>query len=62
MINRLNNIALRKVKFKPYGYGNMYMDKDLIKDQLYELMDQYNERKINHTDFYFALLDNIRPF
>ena len=32
----------------------MYMKKDL--QELYELIDQYHERKINHTDFYFALL------
>ena len=37
----------------------MYMKKDLL--ELYELIDQYHERKINHTDFYFALLDNINP-
>ena len=32
----------------------MYMKKDLL--ELYELIDQYHERKINHTDFHFALL------
>ena len=37
----------------------MYMDKDLIEDKLYELIDQFNERKINHRNFYFALHDNI---
>ena len=34
------------------------MDKDLIEDKLYELTDQLNERKINHRDFYFTLLQN----
>ena len=25
-------------------------------------MNQFNERLINHWDFYFALLENIYPF
>ena len=40
----------------------MYMDKDLIEDKLYELIDQFNERKINHKDFYFALHANIHVY
>ena len=40
----------------------MYMDKDLMEDNLYELIDQFNERRINHRDFYFAFLSNIHPF
>ena len=40
----------------------MYMDKDLIEDKLYQLIDQFSERKINHSDFYFVLLDDIHPF
>ena len=38
------------------------MDKDLIEDKLYELKDQFNERKINHKAYYFALLNNTCPF
>ena len=30
----------------------MYIDKDLIEDKLYQLIDQFNERKINRRDFY----------
>ena len=30
------------------------MDKYLIEDKLYESIDQFNERKIDHKDFYFA--------
>ena len=37
------------------------MSKDLIEDKLYQLIDQFNERKINHRDFSFALPDNIHP-
>ena len=40
----------------------MSMDNDLIEDKPYELIDQFNERKINHRDFYFALLDDIHSF
>ena len=57
-----NNITLRKVNVKPNGYDKMYMDKYLIEDKLYQLIDEFNERKINETDFYFVLLDNTCPF
>ena len=40
----------------------MYMDKDLIEDKLYQLIDQFNGRKINHINFYFEFLNNIHPF
>ena len=30
-----NNITLRKVNAKYYGFDKMYMDKDLIGDKLY---------------------------
>ena len=38
------------------------MDKDLIEDKLHELIDQFNERKISHRSFYFALFDNAHSF
>ena len=38
------------------------MDKNLIEDELYQLADQLNERKINHRNFHFALLNSIPPF
>ena len=62
IITGLNNITLRKVNVKPYGYDTMYMDKALIEDKVYQLIDQLHERKLIHKDFYFALLDNIHPF
>ena len=55
----LNNITLRKVNAKSYGYDKMYIDKDLIEDKLYEWIYQFSGRKLNHRAFYFALLDNI---
>ena len=36
VITSLNNIALRKVNVKPYGFDKMYMDKDLIEHKLYQ--------------------------
>ena len=38
------------------------MNKDLIEDKLYHLLDKFSKRKINHRDFYFVLLDNRHPF
>ena len=55
IITGLNNITLRKVNLKLCGYNEMYMDKDLIEDKLYQLdqnkLDQFNEGKINYIDF-----------
>ena len=62
IITGLNNITLRQVNVKPYGCDKIYMDKDLIENKLYQLLDQFSVRKNNHRDFYFALLDNIHPF
>ena len=35
----------------------MFMDQELIEDKLYQIIDQFNERKI-HLEFYFSLLLN----
>ena len=32
----------------------MYMDKDMLEDKQYKVIDQFNERKIIHSDFYFT--------
>ena len=34
IITGSNNITLRKVNNKPYGYDKMYMDTDLMEDEL----------------------------
>ena len=34
IITGSNNITLRKVHVKPHGYDILYMDKDLIEDEL----------------------------
>lgn len=38
------------------------MDIDLIEDEMYELIDQFSETKINQKDFCLALLENIHSF
>ena len=62
VITDLNNSTLRMVNNKPFGYDKMYMEEYLVEDKLYLLIDQFNENKINHKTFYYALLDNIHPF
>ena len=62
MITSLNGISLRKVNVKLYGYDKMCIDKDLIDDNLYQLIDKFNERKVNHRDFYFVLPESVHPF
>ena len=57
-----NNITLRKVNVKPYGFGKIYMDKELIEDKLYKIIDQFNERKITSAKFYSILLNKIYTF
>ena len=56
-----NNITLRKVNVKPYGFNKMYMNKELIDDKLYQLIiDQFNERKVTSTKFRSVLLNKIK--
>ena len=62
IITGSNNITLRKVNVKPYGFDKMYMDKDLIEDMHYQIIDQFNEKKITSTKFCSILLNKIHPF
>ena len=47
-----NNITFRKVDVKLNRFDKMYMDTELIEDKLYQILDQFNERKITSTKFY----------
>ena len=38
------------------------MDKELIEDKLYQLIDQFNERSITSAEFYSMLLHKTDPF
>ena len=60
IITGSNNIILRKVNVKPYGFDKMYMDKKVIKNKLNQILDQFNERKITTAKFYSIL--KIYPF
>ena len=51
IITGSNNITLRKVNVKPYGFDKMYMDKDLMEDNLYQTTDQLNAREITPIKF-----------
>ena len=62
IITGSNKITPRKVNVKPYRCDTMYMDKDLIVDKLYHLINSFHKRKINHRDFRFALLGNMHQF
>ena len=62
MITGSNNITLRKVNLKPCGFYKMYMDKYLIYDKLYQIIDQLNQRMITSTKFYSILLNKIHSF
>ena len=62
IITGSNNITLRKVNVKPYGLDKIYMDKVLIENKFYQLVDQIHERKITSTKFYSILLNKIHTF
>ena len=38
------NITLRKVIVKPDGFDKVYMDKEVIEDKVYQIIDQFNEK------------------
>ena len=59
IITGSNKITLRKVNVKSYGFDKMYMDKELIEDKLYQIIDQFNERKITSTKSYSILLNKM---
>ena len=57
-------VTLRKVIVKPYliKFDKMYMDKELIEEQLCQTIDQFHERKTTSAKFYSILLNKIHPF
>ena len=44
IITSSNNITSRKVNVKLYGFDKICMDKELIEDKFYQIIDQFNER------------------
>ena len=53
---------MRKVNVNSYGFDKMYLGKDLIEDDLYEIIHQFSERKITSVKVYSILLNEIHPF
>ena len=62
IVTASNNITLSKVYRKPYGFTKTYMDKELIRDKLYQIINQFNERKITYIRFYSIFLHKTHPF
>ena len=62
IITGSNNITLRKVNARSYRFDKNYMDKDLIKDKLYQIINEFDESKITPVKFYLILLNEIHPF
>ena len=64
----LNNIItdskylfLRDVNVKPAGFDKMYLDETLIEPALYQLVDDFNARKVTQDQFCNIFLDLIHP-
>ena len=57
-----DNVTLRKVNVKSYGFDEIYMDKDLIEDKLYQIIDPLNKRIITPLRFHSILIIEIHPF
>ena len=62
IITDSQNITLRDINVKQGGYDKTYMDKFLIKRALYQLVDEFNDRKLTHKYFCNILLNLIHPF
>ena len=62
IITDSQNLLLRDVNVKPAGFDKMYLDKSLIELALYQLVDEFNERKVTHYQFCNIFLDLIHPF
>ena len=62
IITHSNNINLRKVHVKPYAFDKINMDKGLIEEKLYQIINQFNERKITSTKFNSKLLNKKHIF
>ena len=52
IITGFNNIDLKKVNAKPYGSDKTYVVKIIIENKLYQIIDQFIERKVTTAKFY----------
>ena len=62
IITDSQNITLRDINVKPAGYDKTYMNKSLIEPALYQLVDEFNERKLTHKQFCNIFLNLIHSF
>ena len=62
IITNSNNISLRQINVKPAGYNKQYMHFNQIEQELYRLIDQFNDRYISKRYFIKKFLDGIHPF
>ena len=46
IITDSQNLFFRDVNVKPAGFDKKYLDKSLIEPALYQLVDEFNERKV----------------
>ena len=54
-----NNLIFRKVNVQPYGYDEMCMDKDVMEDKLYQIIDHLNEMKFTSVKFSLKINTSI---
>ena len=62
IITHSQNITLRDINVKLAGYDKKYRDKSLIGPALYQLVDEFNERKLTHKQFCNIFLNLIHLF
>ena len=60
IVSGSNNITLRKVNL-PCEFDKMYVDKDLIEEKLYQMIDQFHEKN-THVQSYSILFNEIHQF
>ena len=51
IVNGSNNITIRKVNVKLFGFDKMYMDKELIEGKLYQIIHWNNDKKLHLPSF-----------
>ena len=62
IITGASNITLRKVNAKSHGFDKVQIENDLIEDRLYQITDQFSEKKIAPAKFYLIFLHEIHSF
>ena len=52
----------KKINVKPYRFDKMDMNKDLLEDKLYKIIDEFNEIKTTNAKFHSILVNEIQSF